>query len=86
MAFWNKKAVEGIAIPDLNLIWEKVDSSFVEAIAYDDENNELYVTLTHGSYVYQGVPKRIYEGMLDASSKGSYFNRNVKDTYVFTAR
>lgn len=69
-----------------NLKWNTVDSSFVEAIAYDEPENELYVTLTHGSYVYQGVPSHVFDDFLKAESKGTFFNMRVKDVYAFMYR
>jgi hypothetical protein len=76
---------ENIIMED-NLVWTNVKSSFVEAVAYDEDNAELYVTLENGSYAYSGVPVRVFEGMLSASSKGTYYNQCVKDTYTFRTR
>jgi len=66
--------------------WHSVQSSFVEAIAYDKNTNELYVTLSHGSYVYSGVPQYVFDEFLVSPSKGTFFNRKVKDVYIFTPR
>ena len=68
------------------LFWHTVDSSFVDAVAYDEDDNALYVTLSHGSYVYNGVPIHVFEEFLHASSKGSYFNTKIKDVYAFHYR
>jgi len=65
-------------------VWIEVDSSFVEAIAYNDDG--LYVTLSHGSYLYNGVPEQVFEDFKNASSKGQFFNLNVKDIYTFSNR
>ena len=77
----NKKKVD-----ETEVLWHNVQSSFVEAIAYDKNTSELYVTLSHGSYVYSGVPQIIFDEFLESSSKGSFFNRKVKNVYVFTPR
>lgn len=68
------------------LHWHNVKSSFVEAVAYDGKNSNLYVTLTNGSYVYNDVPAYIFEKFLLASSKGTYFNTKIKDVYIFSTR
>lgn len=69
-----------------DLYWHSTKSSFVDAIAYDHENNDLYVTLSHGSYVYNNVPRVVFEEFLLAGSKGKYFNANIKDVYPFITR
>jgi len=62
-----------------------VDSSNVEAVGYDDSAEELHVRFLSGdTYVYHGVPDEIFDGMLNASSKGSYLNREIKGVYQFT--
>lgn len=68
------------------LHWHNVKSSFVDAVAYDGPSGDLYVTLDHGSYVYSGVPAFKFEEFLLASSKGVYFNAQIKDVYPFTSR
>lgn len=79
----NKKKEED---DTLNLYWHSVKSSFVDAVAYDAASGDLYVTLSHGSYVYSGVPAYKFEEFLLASSKGVYFNTQIKDNYTFTSR
>ena len=71
---------------ETNLFWHSVDSSFVDAIAHDENDDTLYVTLKHGSYAYNGVPKHVFEDFLSASSKGTFFNMKVKDVYSFSHR
>lgn len=34
-------------------------------------------------YEYKAVPKRVFELMKKARSKGIFFNRNVKNSYEF---
>ena len=61
------------------LEWTDVASSNIGAIAYDEEEEYLYVRfLGTGEYIYYGVPERVYRGMLTAPSKGRYFWRNVR--------
>ena len=59
----------------------KVTSSNVVAVGY--EENELYVDYKSGSYVYNGVPKKVYDGLLRAESKGKYMWAEVKGKYPY---
>ncbi len=62
-----------------------VDSSNIESIGYDDSAQELHVQFLNGGlYIYHGVPSDVFDGMLNASSKGSFLNRSVKEIYKFT--
>jgi hypothetical protein len=61
-----------------------VQSSMMTRVDYDDEACELDVTFTTGKiYRYSNVPCEIYEGLLDAESKGQFFNQNIKDAFAF---
>lgn len=62
-----------------------VDSSNVEAIGHDGDAQELHVQfLSGGYYVYLGVPREVFEAFLQAPSKGSFLNREIKNVYTFT--
>jgi hypothetical protein len=62
-----------------------VDSSNIEAIGYDDDAQELHVQfLGGGYYIYHDVPRNIFDELMNASSKGSFLNREVKSVYRFT--
>ncbi len=62
-----------------------VDSSNVEAIGYDDGTQELHVQfLSGGYYIYHNVPRGVFDGLMNAPSKGSFLNREVKGVYQFT--
>jgi hypothetical protein len=61
-----------------------VQSSVMTFVKYDDDTCELDITFTSGkTYRYLEVPVEIYEGLLDAESKGEFFNDNIKDEFVF---
>lgn len=61
-----------------------VDSSNVDQVGYDADEMELHVQFRDGStYVYQQVPLELFEGLLSADSKGSFLNREIKNTYGF---
>lgn len=62
-----------------------VDSSNIEAIGYDDDAQELHVQFTSGGhYIYHDVPRQIFDDLMNAPSKGSFLNREVKNVYRFT--
>ena len=41
----------------------------------------IYTTNKDYEYIHQGVPVNIWEGFKNASSKGSYYNSNIKNRY-----
>ena len=60
----------------------KVDSSMIYAFGYDEEQQVLEVVYKrNGVYRYRDVPKQVYEGLLNASSKGSYMRDQIIDMY-----
>jgi hypothetical protein len=62
----------------------RVLSTSVRAIGYDGRAEELYVEWAGGdTYVYSPVPRAIYDGLLNAPSKGAYLNKVVKPTYDY---
>ena len=61
-----------------------VESSVMTFVKYDDDTSELDITFTSGkTYRYLEVPVDIYDGLLDAESKGEFFNDNIKDSFVY---
>lgn len=53
-----------------------VDSSNIEAIGYDDDAQELHVQfLCSAYYIYSGVPRFVFDDLMNAASKGSFLNR-----------
>ena len=62
-----------------------VDSSNIEAVGYDDDRQELHVQfLPGGYYIYSNVPRETFDDFINAPSKGSFLNREVKGVYQFT--
>jgi hypothetical protein len=60
-------------------------SSVIRAWNYDEAEQRLDVTFVSGKhYSYHEVPPRVAEGMRQAFSKGSYFNRHIRDHFAFT--
>ena len=61
-----------------------VESSVMTFVKYDDDASELDITFTSGkTYRYLKVPAEVYDGLLDADSKGEFFNDNIKDEFVY---
>jgi hypothetical protein len=61
----------------------QVHSSVLTFVTYDDDCGELDITFTSGkTYRYLRVPPEVYDGLLDAESKGEFFNENIKDDFV----
>ena len=66
--------------------YQSVTSSNVAAVAYDDASSTLGVRFLNGTeYHYTGVPRDVYEGLLSASSVGTYLNQQIKKSgYGYT--
>lgn len=59
-------------------------STVIRRFAYVPEARELTIEFVSGRrYVYLDVPAEEVESMRAAFSKGSYFNRNIRDRYAF---
>jgi hypothetical protein len=60
-----------------------VNSTAIAAIDYNEETQEMFVTFHRGGrgYALQGVPAIEYERFLNSTSKGSYWNTNLKGKY-----
>ena len=61
-----------------------LNSSAISAVNYNATTRTLTIWFTHGghSYDYFGVPNAVYQGLLNASSKGAYFNAFIRDQYA----
>jgi len=58
---------------------QSVESSNLASIGYDAKNEILEVEFKHGGvYQYFDVPENVYQELMDASSHGQYFDRNIK--------
>lgn len=62
--------------------WQQLESTNLKRCAYDIETETLQIQFVSGkTYSYQGVPASVYNGLLEASSAGQYFNSEIKDIY-----
>lgn len=61
-----------------------VESSNIEAIGYEYEDEILYIKYLNGSvYKFYKVPKQIYEEFLSAPSKGQFMNSRIKGAFSY---
>lgn len=59
-----------------------VSSSAMHRVEYDEPSQRLDIWFTStGRYTYYGVPLAIYLGLINSSSKGRYFNDNIRDQF-----
>ncbi len=56
-----------------------VESSVLEAMGYDETREILQLEFrSHAVYRYFGVSSLVYESLVAASSRGSYFNEAIR--------
>lgn len=62
-----------------------VESASIDAVAYDAELQQLFVRFRHSArtYVYYGVAEHVFQELLQAQSKGAYFNLQIRPNYQF---
>ena len=61
---------------------QTVNSSSLEQAGYDAQRRQLIVVFKSGAaYRYDGVPAALYEGLLQAESKGRFFIAYVRDVF-----
>jgi hypothetical protein len=54
----------------------------MSAVGYDAQSRRMKITFVQGhTYDFCGVPQQVFDGLLRASSKGSYYNDFIKDRY-----
>lgn len=76
---------EGAAIlTDMSKIMHYFNSSAIYAASYDatSQNLTIWFTSSGQAYDYPGVPLHIWNGLLAASSTGTYFNMYIRDQYA----
>jgi hypothetical protein len=63
-----------------------VRSSSLAHVAYDSRRDILQVTFRDGTvYQYDSVPLGTYHALLQAESKGAYFNRYIRNLFPHEA-
>jgi hypothetical protein len=65
--------------------WLKVESRVMTAVRYHRPAQQLDIRFTNGrTYRYSKVPLTVYDGLLDADSKGRFFNEAIKDAFDYS--
>jgi hypothetical protein len=64
-----------------------VASSAISSVGYDERSSVLEVEFESGAvYDYFDVPPKVYEDLLNASSKGKFVSQRIRDRYPFVRR
>ncbi len=60
-----------------------VRSSAIAAVGYDPNTGRMKIRFTSQGTTYDfcGVPQHIYNGLMAAASKGTYYDRVIRDRY-----
>ena len=65
-----------------NIRKPQVPSSVIRGFSYSAKNSELSITFVSGRrYVYTDVPQDVFDAFKAATSKGSFFNNEIRDCY-----
>ena len=68
----------------MNSSWVEFDSTTLARAAYHDQPALLRLQFRSGAYyVYSAVPPQVFQDLLDSPSKGTYFNRYIRNLYAF---
>ena len=60
----------------------RVISSALVSVKYDAASGDLEIRFVSGrTYRYSNVPADVYEALLNAESKGAFFNAQIRDRY-----
>ena len=63
---------------------QQVDSENLSSLGYDTASQVLEIEFRNGHvYRYDGVPQDVVDELLQAPSKGQYFNSRIKGRYSY---
>jgi KTSC domain len=64
---------------------QPVDSSLIRSVGYDLFNSILEIEFAEPNRIYEffDVPYSVYSELMEAESRGSYFNDDIKDLYAY---
>ncbi|PZO37769.1 MAG: KTSC domain-containing protein [Pseudanabaena frigida] len=61
---------------------QSVNSSAISAVGYDESTQQMKIRFKQGKvYDFCRVPKHIFQSLMSASSKGTYYNDHIRDKY-----
>ena len=76
--FWERELVRHV------MNESAMPSTVIKDFDYDADTRELEITFVTGRvYVYSAVPEDVFEGFLAASSKGEFFNAEIRNVYAY---
>jgi hypothetical protein len=59
-------------------------SSVIRSYSYSAKTSELTITFVSGRrYVYTDVPQDVFDAFKAATSKGTFFNSEIRDAYTY---
>ncbi len=62
-----------------------VQSSNINAIGYDEGSETLQIEFINGGmYQYFDVPRQVFDGIMNADSKGKFLHSNIKGAYRYS--
>ena len=68
-------------------LYRFVSSSMMSAVAYNPDRREMEIEFVGGAvYRYRNIPAHLWEGLINAPSKGKYFWRHIRryvETYPY---
>ena len=64
-------------------LYTALDSSLLKAAAYSTAETLQLEFRTGAVYRYFGVPLAIFPNLITATSKGTYFNRNIRNRFRY---
>lgn len=62
---------------------QKVKSSNIVAVGYDDGSKKLRVQFASGTYEYSSVERQSFDEMMKAESVGKFFISNIRSNHEF---
>ena len=63
----------------------KVKSSNLDAVGYDRKSGVLRILFREGAmYDYHAVPQKIYNQLMEASSKGAFFQEHIVSQFKYS--
>jgi hypothetical protein len=63
---------------------QAVSSSNIASIGYDFDTEILEIEFLNGAvYEYRNVPSTVYNELMNASSHGSFFNREIRMQFPY---
>lgn len=59
-----------------------VNSSAIREVRYNYESSKLFITFMRGAeYEYPDVPEYVFNGFLQANSKGQFLNKFIRNEF-----